>query len=191
MKVVCLLGSPRVQGNSEMLAQEITVPLKEKGAEIKSYHLNKLTYKGCQACMACKTKNETCVLQDDLTEVMAEVKAADVVILASPVYYGDVTGQMKCFIDRTFEYLVPDYITAEVPCRLPTGKRCVMVLVQGAPNEAQFADVFPRYKGFLDWYGFSEVHEVRSCGVHAKGAVKEDAKAMKRARTVGQALAGE
>ena len=191
MKVVCLLGSPRVRGNSEQLAEEIMIPLQEKGAEIKSYHLNKLTYKGCQACMACKTKQDTCILKDELTEVMNEVKEAEVLILASPVYYGDVTGQMKCFIDRTFEYLVPDYITAEVPCRLPTGKRCAIVLVQGAPSEAQFSDVFPRYKGFLDWYGFSEVHEVRACGVHAKGSVKENEDVLKRAKTVGKALASE
>ena len=191
MKVVCLLGSPRVRGNSEQLAEEIMIPLQEKGAEIKSYHLNKLTYKGCQACMACKTKQDTCILKDELTEVMNEVKEAEVLILASPVYYGDVTGQMKCFIDRTFEYLVPDYITAEVPCRLPAGKRCAIVLVQGAPNEAQFSDVFPRYKGFLDWYGFSEVDEVRACGVHAKGSVKENEDVLKRAKTVGKALASE
>ena len=191
MKVVCLLGSPRVRGNSEQLAEEIMIPLQEKGAEIKSYHLNKLTYKGCQACMACKTKQDTCILKDELTEVMNEVKEAEVLILASPVYYGDVTGQMKCFIDRTFEYLVPDYITAEVPSRLPVGKRCAVVLVQGAPSEAQFSDVFPRYKGFLDWYGFSEVHEVRACGVHAKGSVKENEEVLKRAKTVGKALASE
>jgi len=188
MKVVCLLGSPREKGNSELLVDEVVAPLRERGAEVTTHRLNSLKYRGCQACMACKTSSEACVLKDDLTPVLADVRAADVVVFASPVYYGDVTGQMKCFVDRSFEFLVPEFINTDKPSRLAPGKRSVIVLTQAAAEE-QFADVFGRYKGFLEFYGFREVHQGRACGAYAKGAVAENGKALQRARTVGEALA--
>lgn len=85
-------------------------------------------------------------------------------VLASPVYYGDVTGQLKCFIDRTYSYLKPDYITNAEPSRL-TPKKLVMVFTQGHPDEALFADIFPRYNHFLGWMGFTDGSLLRACGV--------------------------
>ena len=191
MKVLSVLGSPRKGGNSDYLAQETLKPLQEVGAQIKTHRLNDLSFRGCQACMACKTKRETCILEDDLNEVMEDFKEADVLIFASPVYYGDVSGQFKCFFDRTFEFLTPDYTTAENPSRLAEGKRCAFVLVQGAPDPEQFEDIFPRYTAFLDWYGVSEIHEVRACGVYAKDAIKEAKQALEEAQSIGRTLAAQ
>ena len=88
--------------------------------------------------MACKTKRDTCILEDDLAPVLNAVKEADLLVLASPVYFGDLSGQMKCFFDRTYSYINPDFSS-----RVPPGKKAVMVLVQANPDEAQFADIFP------------------------------------------------
>jgi multimeric flavodoxin WrbA len=104
------------------------------------------------------------VLNDDLTEVLSAVAAADLVVLASPVYYGDITSQLKGFIDRTYSYLVPDYLTNPQPSRL-SPKKLVFVLTQGHPDEALFADIFPRYELFLKWMGFSEITLIRTCGI--------------------------
>ena len=65
--------------------------------------------------MACKTKLDRCILEDDLTRVLDAVREADVLLLASPVYYGDLSSQMKSFIDRTYSYFVPDFHT--IPTR--------------------------------------------------------------------------
>jgi len=164
MKIVSLLGSPRTNGNSSTIANHFMQTVAGLGAEIQSFELNRLTYRGCQACYACKQGREDCVLNDDLTEVLAAVQAADVVVLATPVYYGDITAQLKGFIDRTFSYLVPNYLTAPQPSRL-TPKKLVFVLTQGHPDEALFADVFPRYEQFLKWMGFNEITLVRACGI--------------------------
>ena len=190
MKVLCLLGSPRVGGNSALLAERVLRPLRDRGARVETVHLNSLTYRGCQACRKCKTQHDHCVLDDDLTEVLEHVAAADVVVLASPVYYGDVSGQMKCFIDRTFAFLKPGYTTSTSPCRLAPGKRAAMVLTQGAPDESMFQDVFPRYKNFFDWYGFAEFHLARAVGVHEPGEVESNRAALARAEEVGRLLAG-
>jgi multimeric flavodoxin WrbA len=164
MNIVCLLGSPRPRGNSATIADRFLKTAAQCGAVTHTFELNRLTYRGCQGCYACKKTLDRCVLEDDLTVVLAAVQEADTLVLATPVYYGDVTGQLKCFIDRTFSYLVPDYTTNPQPSRL-SPKKLVFIITQGQPDEAQFADIFPRYERFLSWLGFTECRLVRACGI--------------------------
>jgi len=164
MKIVCLLGSPRSNGNSATIANRFMETAAALGAETRTFELNRLNYRGCQACYACKTKLDKCILEDDLTGVLAAVREADTVVLATPVYYGDITGQLKCFIDRTFSYLVPDYVTNPQPSRL-SAKKLVFVLVQGRPDEEMFNEIFPRYAAFMKWLGFADSRLIRACGI--------------------------
>jgi multimeric flavodoxin WrbA len=165
VKIATLLGSPRSKGNSSTIANRIVETAEALGAENRSFELNRLSYRGCQACYACKGAHEECVLKDDLAEVLAAVKEADLVVLASPVYYAEISSQLKGFIDRTFSYLVPDYQTNPQPSRLVSPKKLIFVLTQGHPDETAFADIFPRYQNFLSWQGFSEIRLVRACGI--------------------------
>ncbi len=174
MKIVSLLGSPRKKGNSALMADYISSRLEsEAKGEVTTYHLNSLEYKGCQACFMCKTKQDSCVQKDDLALVLDNVVACDVLIMSTPVYFGEVSAQLKGFIDRTFSYLVPEYGTSEVKTRLNPGKQMVFLLSQGHPKEEYFADIFPRYDRFFKWLGFTENHLVRACGVYDKGDVQE------------------
>ncbi len=181
MKVVCLLGSPRPKGNSTILAGRFCAAAEASGAQVRTFALNKLEYRGCQACMACKTKLDKCVIEDDLTDALEAVREADALVMASPVYYGEVSSQLKGFIDRTFSYLVPDYGTNPNPCRLAPGKKMVLILSQGHPDEKLFADIFPRYDFFFKWYGFSETSLIRVCGVYAPEDVEKREDALKLA----------
>lgn len=169
MKMLCLLGSPRLKGNSADMARRFVQTAESLGAATRTMALNTLRYRGCQACYACKETHDHCVLEDDLAEVLDAVKDADVLVLATPVYFGDVSAQLKTFIDRTFSFLVPDYITNPEPSRLKPGKTLVFVIAQGHPDETVFADVFPRYDRFMKWYGFRESHLIRACGVRYPG----------------------
>ncbi len=172
MKIVCLLGSPRPKGNSAVIAKRFCETAESLGADVEIFALNKLKYRGCQACMTCKTKLDKCVLKDDLAEVLDAVRDSDVLVMATPVYYGVVSSQLKAYIDRTFSYLVPDYVTNQNPSRLSPGKELVFIQVQGHPDENLFNDVFPRYDSFFKWYGFGESHLIRACGVRDKGDVE-------------------
>ncbi len=171
MNIVCLLGSPRAKSNSSAIAKRFIDAAEKSGAKVKTYTLNDLKYSGCQGCMACKTKLDKCILKDDLTEVLEAAQEADVVVMASPVYYGDISSQLKGFIDRTFSYLKPDFMTNPVPARLAPGKKLVFALTQGQP-EAAFSDIFPRYDFFFKWYGFSESYLIRACGVPGPGEIE-------------------
>ena len=77
MKVTCVLGSPRVKGNSAFLTEVIAEIAREKGAEVETFVLNKLNFKGCQACMSCKGKSEKCVVKDDMGQVLDSVLESD------------------------------------------------------------------------------------------------------------------
>ncbi len=165
MNVVTLLGSPRPGKTSATIAHRFTATTAQLGAQTRIFELNRLNYRGCQGCYACKTTMERCVLDDDLTAVLDAVHKADVVVLASPVYFGEVTSQLKGFIDRTFSYLVPDYPTNPQPSRLAGAKSLVFILTQGYPKEEAFADIFPRYEFFMKWLGFTGTRLIRACGV--------------------------
>lgn len=188
MKIVSLLGSPRPKGNTAFITDRFCSTAEASGAEIQTFALNKLKYRGCQECMTCKTKLERCVLKDDLAEVLEAVRDADALVMSSPIFYGEVSSQLKAFIDRTFSYLAPDYTTNPHPCRLAPGKKLVMILAQGDPDEKNFADVFPRYDAFFKWYGFSESHLIRACGVLGPGEVEGRKDVLSRAEEVAKKI---
>jgi multimeric flavodoxin WrbA len=121
--------------------------------------------------MACKTKLDRCILEDDLSEVLEAVMEADVLVMASPVYFGELSSQLKGFVDRTFSYLVPDFIVNPKKSRLAPGKTVIFILAQGNPDEQAFADIFPRYDYFYKGRGFDCSRLIRVCGVRDAGEV--------------------
>jgi multimeric flavodoxin WrbA len=190
MKIVCLLGSPRVNGNSAVIANRFCSSAEKLGAQVKTYLLNDLAYRGCQGCMLCKTKLDRCALEDDLTEVLDAIRETDVVVLASPVYFWDVSSQVKGFLDRTFSYLVPGFITNPVKSRLSPGKKLVFILAQANPDDIMFTDIFPKIDYFFRTFGFDETHLIRACGVGAPGEVETHGKVMELAEKTAEALCG-
>ena len=172
MKIVCLLGSPRKQGNSSTIAKHFCKTAEKLGAQVRTFALNELQYRGCQECMVCKTKLDRCVLEDDLTEVLEAVRDTDVLVMASPVYFGEVSSQLKGFIDRTFSYLVPEFTVNPKISRLAPGKKLIFILAQANPDEKFFADISLRYNYFYKRYGFDESYLIRACGVREAGEVK-------------------
>ena len=183
MKIVAVLGSPRPQGNSSTLTQKFLDTAKELGAEVQVYLLNQMAFQGCQGCGACKTKSEACILEDDLAPVLEAVKGADVLVLASPVYFGDLSGQLKCFFDRTYSYITPDFTS-----RLPGGKKAVIVLVQAQPDESQFSDIFPRYQRWLKFFGYDPVFLLRAVGVRDPGDMQQQTAILDQAAALAQEI---
>jgi multimeric flavodoxin WrbA len=183
MKIVAVLGSPRPRGNSAGLAQKFLDSAHSLGADTKAYLLNQLDFQGCQGCRTCKTKSQACILEDDLAQVLQDLKQADVVVLASPVYFGDLSGQMKCFFDRTYSYFNPDFTS-----RVPPGKKAVMVLVQANPELSEFADIFTRYERWLKLYGFDPVYLLRAVGVREPGDIDRQPAVLEQAAALAREL---
>jgi len=102
MKVIALNGSPRKDGNTSLLIKEVFTELEKEGIETELIQLGGRPIHGCIACMKCgKKKNLQCALKgDSLNDHLAKMFAADGIILGSPVYFTDVTSEMKALIDR-------------------------------------------------------------------------------------------
>lgn len=189
-RIVCLQGSPRPSGNSAVMAQALCAAASGQGAEVTTFALNALKYRGCQGCLLCKTKADACVLKDGLTPVLEAVRGCDVLVLATPVYFGEVTAQLKAFIDRCYGYFTPDYAFNKAHrSRLAPGKTLCMVIAQGHPREDLFTDIFPRYAYFYNWLGFNESRLLRACKIYHLGDVQRRAEVLEQARALGVELA--
>ncbi|MGA2918407.1 flavodoxin family protein [Methanoregula sp.] len=106
MNVLAINGSPRKKWNTATLLQNTLDGAASKGAETELVHLYDLTYTGCTSCFACKLKDGKsygkCAVRDELTPVLEKIPDVDALILGSPIYFGDVTGMMRCFMERLF-----------------------------------------------------------------------------------------
>jgi multimeric flavodoxin WrbA len=183
LKIVAVLGSPRPQGNSSTLARKFLDAARELGAEVQVYLANQMDFQGCQACGACKTKSEACILEDDLAEVLQAAKDADVLVLASPVYFGDLSGQLKCFFDRTYSYVTPEFTSRVKGC-----KKAVLVLAQANPDENQFNDIFPRYQRWLKFFGYDPVFLLRAVGVKDLGDISQKPAVLNEAASLARQM---
>lgn len=161
MKIVTLFGSPRVNGNTATLAKIFNKTAEASGAVVQSYILNKLNAKGCQACDACKKETDHCVIKDDLTEVLESVKNADVLVVATPIYFADISAQFKIFVDRCYSYYEP-FDPIPKGCRLKPGKTFVLITAQNR-GEEMFAEVCAKYCKIFELLGFTETHLIRGC----------------------------
>ena len=113
MKVIAINGGPRKEWNTATLLRHALDGAASNGAETKLIHLYDLSYKGCYSCFACKMIGNTsygcCAAGDDLKPVLEEIAEADALILGSPVYFSNVTGQMRSFFERLmFPYMKYD-----------------------------------------------------------------------------------
>lgn len=103
MKAIAINGSPRKGWNTERLLQEALRGAADAGAETELIHLYDLKYTGCRSCFACKRRDrETnlCCFRDELQPVLGRILQADVLLIGSPIYFGDVTGQTVSFLER-------------------------------------------------------------------------------------------
>ncbi len=189
MKVTVLYGSPRAKSNSAVLTDHFVSKLGEKGAHVEKFYLNKMNYRGCQGCMGCKTaSSEGCVLNDDLKPVLDGMKDTDVLVLSSAVYYGDVTSQMKGFIDRIYSFYVPEFWMKDVKSRLPNGKKLVFVLTQGNDDETLYADIDKRYSPLISTHGFKESHLLRVCGISPGQNILDNDKIVRQADALAELM---
>jgi len=118
MKVIGFNGSPRKTWNTATLLQKALEGAASQGATTKLIHLYDLDFKGCKSCFSCKTKNGksygSCAVKDDLAPILKDIRTADALILASPVYFWAVSGEMKSFMERLL-FPLYRYAKADAP----------------------------------------------------------------------------
>lgn len=102
-KIVILNGSPRKKGNTSALAAEFTRGAKEAGHTVTEFFLDSMDIHGCKGCFGGHSSRECpCVQKDDMMQIYPVVKECDVIVLATPLYYWNMSGQLRTAVDRLF-----------------------------------------------------------------------------------------
>lgn len=107
-KVLVITASLRAKSNSDRLAEELIRGAKEAGNEVESISLKGKEIKFCIGCLACQ-KTQKCVLKDDAVQIAEKVKNADTLVFVTPIYYYEMSGQMKTLLDRLNPLYPSDY----------------------------------------------------------------------------------
>ena len=124
-KIIIIDGGPRKKFNTASMLQKFAEGASSvsEDIEVKTVRLYGLDYKGCMSCMACKIKGKAsnvCMFRDALTPVLEDIADADGLVLGSPIYFGDVTGQMRTFLERlAFPWLSYNDYSMTAPKRMP------------------------------------------------------------------------
>jgi multimeric flavodoxin WrbA len=163
MKVMAFNGSPRKKWNTATLLEKAIEGAASKGAKTELIHLYDLTFKGCISCFACKTKGGKsygrCAVKDDLTPVFRKIEKADTIILGSPIYFGNVSGEMRSFMERLlFPYLTyTDPPQSLFPKSIKTGFIYTMNVTKEQMKKWGYLQLFNNHERILKMiFGASE-----------------------------------
>jgi multimeric flavodoxin WrbA len=134
MRIVAIGGSPRAGGNSNALMRAAVEAAVERGATAEYFYPSRMDVAGCKACDGCRRgPDAVCVQQDDMHAIYAALKACDVVVLASPVYFYALSSWVKAVLDRCYALITPgpDETGGERwPLRVPPGKGFYLITTQ-------------------------------------------------------------
>ena len=100
--VLIVKGSPRINGNSASLAEQVLVGAKGAGAEVEAINIAEMDIRPCDACDVCRENHAGCIVEDDMQALYPNLIAADVIVLAFPIYFFTINAQMKLFLDRWY-----------------------------------------------------------------------------------------
>jgi multimeric flavodoxin WrbA len=136
-KIMVIDGGPRKNMNTAAMVQAFVEGAQEGGADVKVVRLYDIDYKGCRSCMACQLKDKrvpSCRFKDGITDILAECAEADGLVLASPIYYGEVTAQLRAFYERlTFPWLSYKDFSIVAPKKMPV---TMIYTMNASPEQA-------------------------------------------------------
>ena len=157
MKVLGVVGSPRKDGNCDVLVKEF---LDSADADTEYIFLNHKKLFGCNACMACE--NGDCVIDDDGNDIIKSLLDADVLVFATPIYYGQMSAQAKAFVDRFYQISRNENKSLE-------GKKVVTIFTQAQPENV-FGDYIDSFKVMpFGYMGMEVIGNVTAMGTSSKG----------------------
>lgn len=199
-KIIIVEASPRQKGNSTLLAGEVASGARSLGAEVETIHLHGMDIRPCTACDACQDSLEKdCIIDDAMKEVYPRLRAANAIVYASPVYWFNVSGQIKLFMDRcyalTFLGTVPGTDGGEPVEAVETdlgGKKFGVVLTYGDvdPFASGAINAIRTFQDMARYVG-SEIAGLVYGSALAPGEVAGNEALMKQAYDLGKHLAAE
>ena len=179
-KILVLNGSPRIVGNTSCLIKEFERGAKESGNEVQIFNLGKMNIHGCLGCFGGGKNAECpCVQKDDMIQIYQYFKDADVVVLASPLYYWTISGQLKMAFDRLFA-------VEELKREYARGNKGAILIMAGAGNGFEESKYW--FNGMLKHMEWDNLGEILVGGVHNIGDIKERTEELQKAYELGKSI---
>lgn len=173
-KVLILSGSPRKGGNSDLLCNEFMRGATESGHSVEKINVAEKKVDYCRACYYCRTSGGKCIINDDMSEILQKMIDADVIVLASPVYFYSVDAQLKAVIDRT----VARWLEVK-------NKEFYYIMTAADGTKSAMDTTLACFRGYADCVeGAKERGVIYGVGVYEKGKVK-GTPAMQKAYEMG------
>ena len=187
MRVVAFHGSPRVEGNTEILLKETLRAISEFSCETQLFLLNSMNIKPCQDCGGCE-QTGVCVINDDMNEISRAIREADRIVLASPIFFFGLSAQAKTMIDRCQAFWCEKYLLKRPVPPGPRGRKGLLLLVGGMKKEIGIQCAEATAAAFFRTISVPEHRTLSFLGVDAKGAILEHPEALKGAFEAGKDL---
>ena len=175
--ILGIIGSPRRNGNTEVLVDEVLKGAEDAGAQVEKIILNELDIRPCQACNACY-KEGKCIQDDDVAEILDKMEKADAWILGTPVYWFGPTAQIKAFIDRWYQPLHRKF----------KGKRVIVVVPLGDSNEKTAHHTVGMITASLNFLNIKISKILLAPGINRRGVVRENTSLLNEAYEAGKNL---
>ncbi|MGB8219046.1 MAG: flavodoxin family protein [Methanoregula sp.] len=158
MKIIGVIASPRKEGNTAWTVNKILEGAKEQGAETQSWYFSDLDIQPCRGCLCCHDGSDRgCSINDDMQELYGAIEQADALVLGSPVYMGQMSGQAKIFTDRLFAHISPRFSPHYK--EKVAKQKLILVFTQGNPDPGMFQVYFDYTKKMFQMLEF-DVNEV-------------------------------
>ena len=185
MKILGIMGSPRIKGNTDLLLDEALKGAQSQEAEIEKIVVDKLTLAPCREYYGC-LRDGKCVIRDDMDDVYPKLLEAAGVIVASPIFFYGLTAQVKALIDRSQALWARWYVLGKKPPG--PGRKGALIAVGATKGENLFSGSILTTKYFFQAIGVQYADDLLIRGIDQKGEIRDHPTALKDAFELGSRL---
>jgi len=163
MKIVVLNGSPRKTGNTTALVNSFCLGAKESGHDVEIVRVSDKNIAPCKGCNAC-AKNGVCIQKDDMSAVYDILKDGECIVVATPLYFYGISGQLKCLIDRLHNPVRDGFKT----------KKLVLLVTAGSSKPFVFDPILSQYQVVREYFSLLDGGVVKANACRGEGSVLEE-----------------
>lgn len=188
--VLGILGSPRKRSNTGVLLEKVMAGAEQAGAKTEVVVLRDLVYESCRHCGGCD-RTGRCVVKDDMQAIFPKLRAANHLVLASPIQFSGVSGETKMMIDRAQCFWVAKYRLKQPVSEVEGERNGLFVATCGGNDRRVFDWAKPTVKAFFNSTGFKYWEELLEANMDEPPPMAERADAQARAKELGRRMVRE
>ncbi|MEG0830659.1 MAG: flavodoxin family protein [Anaerovoracaceae bacterium] len=164
MKILVISGSPRKGGNTDIMVEAFVSGAKKNGNEVTVKNVGAMSINPCKDCEYCFGHDGECIQKDDMTEVIEAVDKAEMLVLATPIYWFGMSSQIKLPIDRLYARAMKGF---NIKCA---------ALLADSMSEGVFSGPIAEYKGICAYLKWEDKGIITISGMDTKGSMKTSPK---------------